>query len=250
MNFAPVQNFSAATLAQLAAQAMNAQRGEQFATETELMNGEIPAALSSDEGIKVQTRVASNVVLNGGITKNAAGTKSVELTKGSVVFAPTKDTVVHTGYGDVTIGANSVVLVLSFNGGVAVYNLHDTKRGAVAIKCGDHTMNAAPGQSVILTSATNASFDEINPAQLFLYRNMTEQSLAPAMKAFTGEFAPLSAIHAVLPLKQLVNSKDPAARRLADNMLKTAAIVHQVHAVKGAYQQVLHPSVAAWLPKQ
>lgn len=244
-NFAPLTNLSAATMAQIAA--MSAPRtANDFATETELMTGEIPATLASDEGITVDTRVRGNATLTGGVARNIGNGKVVGLNKGSVVFAPKVDTVVQTGYGDIHIAANSVVLVLSFNGGVGVYNLHDTKRGAVAIDSGSRNIVAAPGETVVLTSTTRSSFDEINPAQLFLYRNVRAHQVG-TLKAFVGEFSPMSAINAVLPLKQLCGSKQPQARRLADNLLKTAAIVYQVRAANGQYQQILRPSLAAWV---
>jgi hypothetical protein len=216
-------------------------------SDTELTTGEIPAIVDTDAALDIKPAVTAVVDMHVNNTNAAAG-KTVALNKGSVVFAPAVDTTVQTPFGEIKIAAHSLVLVLSFSGGVAVYNLDDMRKDAVSIHTGNHVLPMTPGTAIVLSSTRAHSFDEINPAQLFLYRNMTEQQLGGSIKAFVGEFMPQSAIRAVMPLRKLVNSKQPDARRMGDHLLKTAAIVVQTRAGKGQYKQILRPSMAAWAP--
>src|SRR5262249_39800172 len=128
---------SASVLAAIAAQYMNANAANQMAnggyawiSETELSTGEIPAVVADDSSLPIKSSV--NAVAD---MKQMIGnqTSAANLYKGSVVFAPKRDTVVKTQFGDVKVAAKSVVLIMSFTGGTAVYDLDDTHANAVSV---------------------------------------------------------------------------------------------------------------------
>ncbi|MBU6453260.1 MAG: hypothetical protein KGS72_15870 [Cyanobacteria bacterium REEB67] len=158
-----------------------------------------------------------------------AGTIEVKhLGRGATLYAPSADTRVETGLGTVDIAAHSVVMVLAFDGGAAVYNLHDTRRNAVVMDCGGHRVAVAPGSNVVMTNRNVHYFEEVNPAQQVGYRRMVGKDLKDGMKCFQSEFNILSMLQSLEPLKNMVRSEDSENRKLASAMLKTAAILMQI----------------------
>ena len=75
------------------------------------------------------------------------------------------------------------------------------------------------------------------------YRNMTERALGNGLKAFVSEFSIAHSISTVMPLKQLINTKQSHAQKVADHMLKTAAILLQMN--NAPYEQVTRSSLTA-----
>jgi len=220
-------------------------------SDTELTNGVIPAVIANELGVQSAnyaygSQAAKKLDLRR-LSSAQAGSKSAtfELNKGTVVLAPSVDTVVKTHLGDLHVAANSVVLIMSYAQGLAVYDLHDSHQHAVRFQVGEQVHPLFPGAALVLSENIRSTFEEINPAQLFLYRNMQEKSLSN-IKAYEGEFMPLSAIHAVAPLKQLFKTTDTQSKRIGQRVLKTAVSVMQVKGAQPGYQQILHPSLAAW----
>jgi hypothetical protein len=88
-------------------------------------------------------------------------------------------------------------------------------------------------------------YEMVNPIESIGYRNILGQRFE-GFHAFTAEFSMPSAISNVKQLRALVASKHPEAKKLADHMLKTTAIISQLAAGKGgAYQQFPHPCITA-----
>ncbi|HEY9792028.1 MAG TPA: hypothetical protein V6D22_16595, partial [Candidatus Obscuribacterales bacterium] len=227
-----------------------AQPDAAWASYTELANGKIPATVSSDAKLGIKSSVSTVLEMNeenGAATAAGTAAKVTTLNRGSVVFAPTSNILVRTPYGDVNVAANSVVVVMVYPGGVSTFDVDDTHADAVTVKSGNDKLSLRPGLSITITGSGVKSFGDVNPAQLVMYRDIEQVNVGAGTKAFVAEFAPWSVIHAVMPLSQMVNSKQADARRIADHMLKTTAIVLQTRANKGSkYQQVMRPSVAAW----
>ena len=90
-------------------------------------SAESPTSMSTSKAAATSqsSSSAKRTPLVGIVSRGAAGAKAMRLKRGSVVFAPSSDTVVHTAYGDVRIAAKSIVLMMSFSHGLAVYNLHE-----------------------------------------------------------------------------------------------------------------------------
>jgi fibronectin-binding autotransporter adhesin len=254
-------------------------------SDTELVTGTIPAALSSDEDFGIKQDVSTviemdesedmtsarrgalyapitplwqmspvtsikqqrGMPLSGAVTRTANGAKKMTLQKGSVVFAPTCDTIVETPFGVVTIGAKSVVLMMSFRHGLAIFDLHDAKLRSVVVKAGDRELVLSPGMHAVITNESVAKFEQVNPAQLIGHRNMKERVMGQGLKAFVSEFSVMQAMTAVTPLKEMVYSKHAAAQKVAGHILKNAAILMQLNA--GAYEQVTRPATTAYQPQ-
>jgi hypothetical protein len=246
-------------------------------SDTELVTGKVPAILQSDEDFGI-TPESSTVVeldevtpaafggkdtsekvnelisnalanrgkapLTGGVTKSVGAGKTMNLKRGSVVFAPTYDTYVNTEFGKVKVSAKSVVLMMAFQHGLAVFNIDDQKARAVTIDTGTKQMGIAPGTQMLITHDSVRNFADINPAQLFGYRNVRDRQLGGGLKAFESEFSVQQAISIVQPLKQMLNSEHPHAKKVTNHMLKTAAILNQM--AGSNYEQVMRPGITAY----
>jgi hypothetical protein len=240
-------------------------------SDTELATGAIPAAVMADDfaiaphvPIKVDMQVSTEeqsgvqdshmviprsqgdgTTLLGGVRREVGGGKTVTLRRGSVLFAPTRDTVVNTPYGDVQISANAVVLVMAFGKGLAVYDIDDRRQNAVTVTAASKQFALTPGTHMLITSDSSRGFEYVNPAQLIAYRGIHEQTVANGLKVYSGQFSMPHALHTVLPLKSVITSQDPGARKVADHMLKTAAILMQLSG-NTAYKQMVRPTMTAF----
>jgi mucin-19 len=248
-------------------------------SDTELVSGKLPAIFASEEEMGITTDVSTVVEmeeqddanhdnvdgkdavthavscavdaqlnpskqLSGSVAHTVGGAKVINLKRGSVLFAPSRNTLVNTPFGSVKIDARSVVFIISFRHGLAVFDLDDCHGKAVVVKAGSQEVTLRPGMHTSITRDSIDSFDEVNPAQLIGHRNLDNRSMGQGLKAFVSEFSVAQAVHAVTSLKQVVNSNNPHARRLVAHMLKTAAILQQVN--RGNYEQVTRHGITAY----
>jgi hypothetical protein len=65
--------------------------------------------------------------------------------EGVMLLAPTENQILQTAYGSIGVAKNSLVLAIAFERGIALYNLHDTKRGAVSFNFNNHKIMLALG---------------------------------------------------------------------------------------------------------
>jgi len=218
-------------------------------SETELVNGEIPAALIHDGETEIVGDADARADFEGTVQLNSNRSTSrpqTSLRRGTAVFAPSVDTVIDTAVGQIKIGAKSLALVMAFADGVAVYDIDDVRKGAIEVTAGGNSIKLSPGQHVFITRSDADSFDQINPAQVIGYRGITSKNLGSGLKAFSAEFCVPHAIHAVKPLKSIVQSKHPQSKKVADHLLKTTAAIMQLRG--GAeFQQVFRPRKTAWM---
>ncbi len=242
-------------------------------SDTEITSGAIPAILYGGNTLGINAEVSSviemeesqanellsatrassvkyqsarkNAALTGAVSENVGNGKTVTLHRGSVVFAPTERTLVRTPFGDISIDAKSLVLIISYARGVAVYDLDDRHAGAVTVQSGGRSIGLTPGRSVVVTSDGCDRFEEINPAQRVAYRKIRACNLADGRKAFAGEFSAMSAAAAVIPLRQLLAADHHEAKRIANSLLKTTAIVAQTQGSTEQYRHYLRPSLTA-----
>jgi hypothetical protein len=237
-------------------------------SDTELVTGKIPAVFSSDENLGIKPGISTviemedeNVTdqsqqpstrasfqpglpLTGSITRTVGVSRVVRLTRGSVVFAPSRDTVVNTPFCQVKIDAKSVVMLMAFRHGVAIFNLDDAHSRAVVVKAGDSDLVLSPGMHAVVTVDSVKNFADVNPAQLIGHHTIREQSLGKGLKAFTSAFSVPQAISAVVPLNQLLKSQEPRAHKVAQHLLKTTTMLMQMN--NREYEQVLRPAVTAY----
>jgi hypothetical protein len=93
------------------------------------------------------------------------------LKEGPMLLAPDTNSSVETEFGSVQIAANSVALIIAFEGGLAVYDLHDNKKDSVVVASGSHRLALVPGRCALLTRRDVRCFEQVNPAQLVGYRH-------------------------------------------------------------------------------
>ena len=215
-------------------------------SDTELANGEIPALMSEEMGITSKVSVVADMQITANIM--AGSGKAVSLKRGSIVFAPQADTKINTPCGVINIAAHSLVLVMAYGDGIGVYDLHDGQKGAVTVSMGGKDLALRPGLGAVITRQSTShanTLEQVNPAQLFGYRNIRQHEMGAAHRGYTCEFSLPQAIRTVQPLKQLINSKHPQAQKLASRLLKTTSILMQLGG-DSEYQQVLRPDTLAY----
>lgn len=163
---------------------------------------------------------ASTTRLSGNVTNVTR--RSIQ--KGAMLMAPESNTVIDTPHGSVGVSAGSVALLIASDKGLAVFDLHDNKKGSVVITGGGNSTSLIPGRSAFLTKASASDFGEVNPIKFVGYRHVVSRDLAES-KLYQADFEILSMVRGLKPLGGLVDSTNPKARKTMDNMLKTAAIL-------------------------
>jgi hypothetical protein len=154
---------------------------------------------------------------------------------GTQLFAPQKDSVISTAFGDVSVGAGAVVLIVAMHNGIAIYDLHDSRNNHVAFTNGDTTFALAPGRHLLVTDRHVSDYESVNPLGAVSHRKL-EKSDIGSTRAFSSEFSILSA----LKLKQLVELSSSGAaqdRRIINQLLKDAAIIQTTRGSVGGYQR-------------
>ncbi|MBS1989860.1 MAG: hypothetical protein JSS83_05035 [Cyanobacteria bacterium SZAS LIN-3] len=224
-------------------------------SETELQSGEIPAVLFEGDSLGIKNEISSileleelaNGPLIGSVTKDAPAqvTKAVKLKRGSVIFAATRDTVVNTPAGTIKVAANSVAMVMAFSEGVAVYNLFDKHKDAIIFETAKKRISIMPGGMTIVSTGAGKNLALINPTQTIGYRNLQTSMLDDNVQTFSGQFSMRHAIVNILPLRDMIRSKDAQASKIGCYLLKTAAILDQLNGAD--YQYFVKPTVTASL---
>lgn len=190
------------------------------------------------KGWKSETELESGAI-PGTLETGFSSVSSFSLQKGSILAAPEKDRCIETQFGSVKVGAGSVALVLAFSDGIAVYNLHDQNSNSVSITAGGKRIKVLPGESALIAKDSIGSLAEINPADAISHRYVSSQSLENGLKAFSSQYSIPSAMSAILPLRELMQSNQPHARRTAKQLLKTTAVL--MHLQSGGSQFCRHP---------
>ncbi len=165
------------------------------------------------------------------------------LSNDKLILATKKGTVVETAFGNIAVGAKSIVLIMVSPTGTAVFNLHDTHKNAVVINVGNKSIPISPGQHVTVAPAALESFDIANPAESVSHRNLNHHDCGGGMQAFTSEFAITAAISNVKALREMIVLNHSHGRHMTSNVLKTAAIVAQINNRFEPYQLFPHPRV-------
>lgn len=164
---------------------------------------------------------------------DGSGGNFFNLDKGKIVFMPTTNITVGTHEGNVSISAGSVCYIIETGHDVAVYDVHDNL-GGVKVQSGQRTLILHPGEQLILTRQKQADFKSVNPSKDIAYRDMVKYDFGSGIYGYFGQFSPTSAFGTVNTLKSLFQSPNPADRKMANRLMKTAASL-----------QVLRRSVAA-----
>ena len=177
----------------------------------------------------------------GKLEKQKADSSSrVALFDSTTLFVPEKDISVDTRFGRVHIAKGAVVLVSSSEKELAVYDIHDPKRGSIFIEGSGKKFTLAPGRHLLVTDDKSDSFAMANAIEAIPHYDVNRvNNNGPAV--YTSEFSIPAAIQVVDALKALVNSNNPEARKISDKFMKTAAIL--LHMRGSQYKHYLKPRV-------
>jgi hypothetical protein len=189
-------------------------------------------------GWRSETELESGAI-PGTLEVGFAAAPNLSLLRGSILAAPENDRSIETPFGSVKVGSGSVALVLAFSDGLAVYNLHDQSSGSVNVTAGGKRIKVLPGESTLIAKESTASLSEINPAEAIAHRYVSSLPLGNGLKAFSSQYSIPTAVSAILPLRELLQSNHPHARRTAKQLLKTTAVL--MHLQAGGSQFCRHP---------
>ncbi len=257
----------------------------QWSSDTELSTGHIPAFVASDEDMGIHSdataivdlqqmqnyalgqaiasatangnRTSDNwpALLQGKVSRTVKAehtnstsshdAKRLSLKHGTVLFAPANDTQIETPLGTISIAAKSMVLVMASRDSVSVFDIDDCRHNAVTIKAGDRQFALVPGAHALITRHMSGQFADINQARMIGYRNLREQAVSEDMRVFSTEFSIAHAIALVQPLKKMLNSDHPRARKLSNHMLKTMSILMSLPMRQNSYRQYYRPRLTA-----
>lgn len=140
--------------------------------------------------------------------------------------------------GTLKIKAGAVVLaVIQSSGTVSVYNLHDNGAGDVTLEAAGESATVVPGSHITVTPGSVREFGDVNTIECISHRDVRTANKETAT-LFTSDFSVTSALKELPTLVEMRKSNDPAARRVAADIIKTAAILMQLGSSRGAYQRV------------
>lgn len=173
----------------------------------------------------------------------------MQLSEGVVLFAPAVDTVISLPGARLQLKAKSLALVSSLNGTVSVYDLDDRQKHSVVIEAGAERLFLSPGHHITIAGeeSGNDSFNEINPLEHIPHRSLQSAVKADGKRVFTSEFSLVAAISSIDPVRKVLQSKHPAAKQAANNLMKTAAVLMQLRGTN-EFQSYEKTQLAAWQP--
>ncbi len=183
------------------------------------------------------------------LTGSASNISHQTLDQGALLFNSDENTVVDTPFGSVNLAAGSFALLVAFEDGLGVYDLHDGHKGAVAIKFGSENTMLSPGQSAMITKSSAKTFEQLNPTQFVAYRKVINRTPEKDLKLFRAEFDLGSMLHGLKPLRDMLASDSPKTRKAITNMLKTAAIMSSLTQGGESFAFQIAPPVTAYAPE-
>ncbi len=199
------------------------------AETSEQMHMGIPGAAASGN-----TTVAE--LQNQGVQIGAGSTEAyVILNQGNVLFQPNHDMTVQVQEGHVFIPDGAVAFVIETGHDVAVFDMHDGKKGPVRVRAGKQMITLSPGKQLVLTRQLEADFDAINPEKLIAHRNVKTVATSEGIRIYSADFSLPSMMMNVSPIKRMLASDNPAERRQARKLLKNAVVLAQLSGQKGPY---------------
>jgi hypothetical protein len=145
---------------------------------------------------------------------------SETIAKGAVLIAPTAETEIQTKFGIVQLKRDSLALVVATSKSLSVFDFEDD----VAIDVSGHKVTLHPGYHATVTSAQTERFEHVNPAKFIGYKKMRTETIDAKYKVFEAEFNIISGINGIESLRQIMNNPSHREKRLADHLLKTAAV--------------------------
>ncbi len=164
-------------------------------------------------------------------SETGCGVESVE-SKENVVFKTgtalliaDRDMEIELKVGTLKLSEGAVVLIANSDKGSAIFDFHDRGKESVCLLVDGKRVALSPGRHMHATSHPSRDFAEVNLLDMICHRGVSTTALTEDVNLHCSEFSTLSAMEVIGPLKKVMSSKHPEARKLAQQMIKTSAVL-------------------------
>ena len=155
--------------------------------------------------------------------------RQFDMVNGTVFVAHVDPVRVNIPGGMVKIAGGAAVYISRHDDACAVFNLTNTSHGGVVVSSGGKERTVAVGQAVITCANPDKEFDSINPCKAVLDSSHVKLvDSSSALRTFAASYSPIAVLDNSAQFAELIKSKDPADRALAERILKTAAALSQM----------------------
>ncbi|MBX3075607.1 hypothetical protein KF913_16980 [Candidatus Obscuribacterales bacterium] len=210
-------------------------------------SGQLPLA-QNRQVAEIQANLFTGAVVSPADTEEGAALnddhnpeQKSNLFEGTTLFVPQHDMDVSTIHGVVHIGGKSVALISSTADGLAVYDVHDSKKGNIRVTANGETHTLSPGRHMLISTDKSGEFASANALELIPHSNVKQVQTGRTKTVYKSEFSIPAAISSVTALKDLMKSEDPELRKTAGKIAKTASILLYMRTAN--YQQYFRPRV-------
>lgn len=169
-----------------------------------------------------------NVNVSGDSTPDElkSNVRTFVLHQGTAFSAHHEPVRIKVDRGEVSIGRNAVVYVVSDGKNIAVFNIADHRKGDVTVKTNRNKLvTLKAGEQVVLADKESAAFEKAKPVPEIKAERSKELGTDEETRIYHAEFSPTAALDHAQRFQDLVNSKSKSDKILVDHILKTAAIV-------------------------
>jgi len=167
--------------------------------------------------------------------------QTLSIHEGNFLLAPSKDLEIRIPHGTICIKAGTVVFLSNTSEMISIFDLHDTSSGSVKLHSNFGSYQLSPGMHLTLAPQFMGEFAQLNKLESISHRKMSSQNLGNGWKLHSSEFSILSTISAVEPLRTMLTTERPQAKKLLNSILKTTAVTLNMSKGKGPYQQYSRP---------
>ncbi|MBX3149762.1 hypothetical protein KF728_06440 [Candidatus Obscuribacterales bacterium] len=210
-------------------------------------SGQVPLA-QNRQVAEIQANLFTGAVVAPADTEEGAALnddhtpeQKSNLFEGTTLFVPQHDMDVSTIHGVVHIGGKSVALISATADGLAVYDVHDSKKGNIRVTANGETHTLSPGRHMLISTDKSGEFASANALELIPHSNVKQVQTGRTKTVYKSEFSIPAAISSVTALKDLMKSEDPELRKTAGKIAKTASILLYMRTAN--YQQYFRPRV-------
>ncbi len=144
-----------------------------------------------------------------------------------------------SGLCRVDVSSGSAALVIERDGVVSILDLHDERSGGVSLTVAGNSVRLHPGDEVVLSSKSNATFASVHKDSLprVAVRNVKKIG-AGNITAYQAEFSIPHCLASNLEFRKVLQSENSEGRLFANKIMKTAVIVNMITNSHGQYKPV------------
>ena len=193
--------------------------------------------------------------LTGGVLKRVAmrsndgmqitTTAVQELQNGLALLSPKELSTIKTPFGVVKLMPRTLALLIVNENGLSIFNLNENRAASISVDNGGLSTNVCVGQSLHISPARVANFEDLNPITYVGYRNVSKKLFAQDLTVFRAEYSIPTLMGGLEPLRDMLSSQDRERRAVANNLLKTVALMSQMGQQSKPYELMQPASLAA-----